>query len=90
MTLGSFKNVTNKNLFRNHIFYIYINDLVLNNQKWLICYKIKPLQTKSEYFTLCTRKIRYDYSQNANIILIKNNDIKINENKNFKNEYMNK
>ena len=45
MSLGLFKNVTNK-MFRNHLFDIYIymykNDLALNNLQWLICHKTKP------------------------------------------------
>ena len=54
-TVRSFNCVYLQNIFTNHIFniYIYKQDLALNNQQWLICYKTKPNQ--KEY------KCRYDW-----------------------------
>ena len=46
MIYGLYKNVTN-NLFTNHIFNIYKQDLALNNLEGLICHKTQltnPLQ----------------------------------------------
>ena len=48
MSLGSFKNVIKQNVYINHVYliYMYKQDLALNNQQVLICYKTKPNQTK--------------------------------------------
>ena len=44
-SFGSSKN-TKKYMFTNHVYlvYMYKEDLALNNQQWLICYKSQPNQ----------------------------------------------
>ena len=46
MSLGSFKNVIKKCVYRSYIFnmHAYKQDLALNNQQWLICHKNQPNQ----------------------------------------------
>ena len=40
---------------KSYVYYIYKDDLALNNQKWLICHKTQPNQTKQEHllFYIC-------------------------------------
>ena len=44
MSSGSFKNVIYKICLEIILMYMYKEDLVLNNQQWLICHKTQPNQ----------------------------------------------